>query len=842
MSAKLVHMPAGQTIQIVIIDDSPRFVDAVRRLLSEDDDIEIVATAGSIAEGREILNKLSPDLVILDVALPDGNGIDFALRLKGRASTPLIVIVTLYDSAEYRAYATLAGLDHFICKSDIDVELPQLLDRVRLERTFSRAKSASRPTAAAQPPSLQQTLDASGIGVFDWDLRTGEFRCSEALAACLALQPNQQNCSYEDLLRSVHPDDLNSVQREIEAAKQANQAYRQTFRVVDAENNIRYLQLTGRFSYNTAFQALKMTGVALDVSEPMRLSMNLKSASSKLQAISTMAPHCITVMDEAGVVQEMNPAGRHLIGVAETDRIVGHHFKTFVAPEYWDEVNSLLKDAVNGSNGSSEFQIVTTQGARRWMKSHAALLPSGDRPPCVLSLSVDITEQKTAVDRLSFLAQHDALTGLPNRFSFSERLQQAIAEAAVDGHLTGVAFLDLDGFKLINDTMGHDSGDIALVAVAARLREALRPGDTVARIGGDEFAIILANLTDAEAAPLVAERILHSFAQPFQVDGRELHISASLGVTLYPTDETEVEALLRNADTAMYHAKEQGRSACQFYTPDMTERANDDLALQSALRYAVERNELFLEYQPITDMETGQLKGFEALMRWLHPQRGVIAPGRFIPLAEESGLIRSMGDWALREACTQLRAWDEEGLPHVYVAVNISSQQFRKHRLLRTVREILHETGLAAERLRLELTESMLLANVDQTIHTLIELHDEGVSFAIDDFGTGYSSLSYLKRFPIDILKIDQSFVRDINSDPNDAAIVSAITTMAHSLGMKVIAEGVETRAQFNFLREHQCDAMQGYLISRPLPVDRARSFLAHNSGGQGSALDSDDP
>jgi EAL domain-containing protein (putative c-di-GMP-specific phosphodiesterase class I) len=362
--------------------------------------------------------------------------------------------------------------------------------------------------------------------------------------------------------------------------------------------------------------------------------------------------------------------------------------------------------------------------------------------------------------------------------------------------------------------------------VAIRLNGAVRRGDTVARLSGDEFALVLADMGHVNDAIHVAQKILDVFRIPFLVSGHELFVTASMGITLYPFDDRGAQDLLRNADVAMYRAKESGKNNFQFYVAEMTASATERLSLETDLRSALDRGELSLHYQPIADGKSGHIIGMEALLRWNHPVRGMISPALFIPLAEETGFIIPIGEWVLRTACEQCRAWQELGFPSLHVAVNLSSRQFHQRDLPASIYHILQETGLNPLDLDLEITEGLVMHQAESSINTLRELKAMDMRISIDDFGTGYSSLSYLKRFPIDVLKIDQSFVRDIPGDADDAAIASTIITMAHSLGLKVVAEGVETKEQLNFIREHGCDAMQGYFLSKPLPADQFESFL----------------
>ena len=423
-------------------------------------------------------------------------------------------------------------------------------------------------------------------------------------------------------------------------------------------------------------------------------------------------------------------------------------------------------------------------------------------------------------------ALHDDLTGLPNRVLFLDRLSLAVLHAQHRNELLAVMFVDLDRFKTVNDSLGHAAGDDLLRATASRLRERVRDGDTVARVGGDEFCIVLPQLAHAGDATAVATKILESFTLPFAIEGRTLFVSPSLGVAIFPGHGVDAEELLRNADAAMYRAKEGGRNTVEVYTEELTVRARERLSLETNLHSAIEGGQLTLHYQPKVDVRTERIVGVEALVRWQHPQLGLVPPGTFIELAEETGLIVPLGEWVLETACRQVRAWDDAGLPSLTVAVNLSARQFRHQPVADMVAGVLRRTGLQARRLELELTESLALEETESVTAALDDLHRMGVQCSIDDFGTGYSALSYLTRFPIDTLKIDKGFVGHIDGDSNESAIVRGVIALAHSLNLDVVAEGVETTEQLLFLRENGCDLMQGYLFSRPVPASELEVLL----------------
>ncbi|OGW63589.1 MAG: hypothetical protein A2V83_09510 [Nitrospirae bacterium RBG_16_64_22] len=428
--------------------------------------------------------------------------------------------------------------------------------------------------------------------------------------------------------------------------------------------------------------------------------------------------------------------------------------------------------------------------------------------------------------RLNHLAHHDPLTNLPNRLLFIDRLHQAISQAQRLKNPVALLFLDLDRFKVINDTLGHTIGDQLLKEAGHRLSVIVRDGDTFARLGGDEFNIILTYMSHAQDAATVAKKLLDLLSQPFVVEGHELFITASIGITLFPTDGAEAQTLLKNADAAMYRAKEQGGNQYQFYSPIMTIKAHERLAMETGLRHALERAEFAMYYQPQVDLRTGEIVGMEALIRWLHPTWGIISPTDFIPLAEQTGMIVPIGEWVLRTACAQNKAWQSAGFPPMKMGVNLSSRQLREKDLVKMVDRVLGETGLEPRFLELELTESLIIPNAEPTIETLRDIRAMGVQIAIDDFGTGHSYLNYLKHFPVDKLKIDTSFIRNIATDPSDAAIASAIILLAHNLGLKVIAEGVETEEQMAFLRRNRCDQIQGCFFSPAVPGEAMTQFL----------------
>ncbi len=474
--------------------------------------------------------------------------------------------------------------------------------------------------------------------------------------------------------------------------------------------------------------------------------------------------------------------------------------------------------------------VVGVPGTREptWLLLNAEpeVTPDGDVLHVVCSF-LDVTEGRRAEEEIEHLAYHDSLTGLPNRLLFVDRIEVALSKARYSRESLMVLVVDLDRFKLINDSMGHKAGDALLQQTGARLRHSVQDGDTVARLGGDQFLVLMPRIGSPSSIPVIGERILEVIRRPYRIDGRELFVTASIGISLFPDDGDDVQTLLSSADTAMNRVKREGRDAFMLYRPDMNARARERMKLETALRRALERTEFHLAYQPQIDLLTGRIVGVEALLRWRRGEKVVVPPSDFISILEETGLIVSIGEWVLRTACAQVKAWHDEGFTEMRVAVNLSARQFQHASLVDTIRRLLRETGFPARSLLLEITESVAMERAAGSLAKLAELKGLGVQLALDDFGTGYSSLAYLKRFPIDVLKIDQSFVRGVEFDAKDAALGATAIAMAHGLDLRVIAEGVETEGQREFLVRQRCDEIQGFLVSRPLTPEALRKLLA---------------
>ena len=678
---------------------------------------------------------------------------------------------------------------------------------------------------------------ADMIAVVDSDGR--RLYNSPAYQKVLGYSPEELRATSS--IEQIHPDDRPRVLRAAEKARLSGQGERVEYRMRHKDGSWRILESTACTTRDARGQTDKLVIVNRDITQRKRTeelllhNAALRHAEEKYRAIFEDAVVGIFQMTPEGRPLSINRALAQIHGyespeqlMAEVSNLVS---QLFVGSGQIDELKRVLDE--KGVVRSAEVEVHCRDRSRKWVLANVrAVCDSGGKIVLYEGTLEDITDRKVAENQVQFLAYYDALTELPNRTLLRDRLGKALAGSRRRKDKVAVLFLDLDRFKVINDSLGHSFGDLLLRKIADRLKSQVREQDTVARVGGDEFLVVLTDVKDGTDAAIAAEKIMDAMIAELVIQGRSFSVSCSMGISIFPEHGADSETLIKNADAAMYSAKESGRNTFQFFSEKMNAEVVERLTLEHGLRAALDKKEFFLVYQPQMDIATGTIVGFEALLRWQHPELGTIAPDRFMGIAENSGLILPIGAWVLRTACSQARKWQDEGLCATPVAVNVSAVQFRQPGFREVVSRVLSETGLACQYLELEVTESLLLSNADMTSSVLRELKGMGLKLAIDDFGTGYSSLSYLKQFPFSKLKIDRSFIRDVAVNSDDAAITTAIISMAKSLSLKVIAEGVENEAQMSFLRKLGCEEIQGYYFSKPLTAEEISARLKLGSLG----------
>ncbi|MCF8167025.1 MAG: EAL domain-containing protein [Rhodoferax sp.] len=670
-------------------------------------------------------------------------------------------------------------------------------------------------------------LDGAGYGVWDWDVQTGSYYFCKRWKAMLGYQEDEFPNTRDAWVAHLHPQEREQVLNELQEYLENGQAtYIAEHRMRCKDNRYRWIMSRGKMALRDPNgKPLRMTGTQADTTERKALEESLRQLTVAVE----QSPNSILITDLEGRIVYANATFVELTGYPLTE-VVGRNPRflqsgktpraTFDALwEHLQQGKVWKGELVNHRADGSEFIEAATISPVRDERG---------RVNSYLAIKEDITAQRQAELRLQHLAHFDQLTGLPNRVLLQDHFHFALSLAERSQEPLAVMFLDLDHFKNINDTLGHTAGDKLLMQVATRLKAAVREIDTVARLGGDEFVFVLPG-TDGIGAAHVAQKLMDAVAMPCQIGSHELVATASIGIAMYPGDGTDMDTLSRNADAAMYRVKQESHNNFRFFAQTMQDHLAREVQLASALRHAIARGQLYLHYQPQMSLRDGRVIGAEALLRWTHPELGPVSPAEFIAVAEDTGQIIALGEWVLQTAIAQMKQWLDAGLPEMVIAVNVSAVQFRNAQMPDTIQRILRQTGLPADRLELELTEAAAMHNPAAAVATMNQLHARGVRLAIDDFGTGYSSLSYLKRFAVYKLKIDQSFVRDICSDPEDRAIVTAIIQMARGLGLQTIAEGVETVDQLEFLRAQHCDEVQGYYFSKPLPAAQFEAFVAQS-------------
>jgi len=818
---------------VLLIEDDPADARLIQDALADLPDSTFhVEWVCCLADAIERLQSAPVDVILLDLTLPDSQGILAFDQVFAARPEALILVLSTESDEELAREAVARGAQDYLAKVHINAHwLPRALNYV-IER------KAIRESLRLSESRFRAMSDAAPLGIFVSD---ADGACEYTNAAYHKIS----GLSFDESLgmnwsMAIHPEDRERVLAEWRIAARSQEAFQTEFRFLQGDDRVVWTRINSA-TIRDGKTSLGLIQTVEDISERKTAELELLAAEDALFAEKERAQvtldsigDAVLTTDLQGKVSYLNRQAEKMTGWSR-EEAVGHPLT-----EVFSIVDGTTRQVV-----ANPAKVAITQNQTVGLANNCILIrrdglelaindsaaPIHDRDGQVIGAVLvfeDVSESRAMTLKMSHLARHDFLTGLPNRMLLTERLSQAIGLAQRHHRQVALLFIDLDCFKNINDSLGHTIGDQLLQSVGERLLATVRATDTVCRQGGDEFVILLPEIEQPQDAAHIAQKLLDAFAVPHLIGGQELHITLSIGISVYPDDGVDLDAVLQNADTAMYHAKTNGRNNFQFFRADMNTRAVRRLLIENNMRRALKQGEFVLNYQPQINLASGAITGAEALIRWRDPDLGAIPPGQFVPVAEECGLIVTIGHWVLREACQQVKVWLDSGLRVPSIAINISAVEFRHKNFLEGLAQILDETGLTPDYLELELTESLLMHDVESSATVLESLKDMGIKLAIDDFGTGYSSLSYLKRFPITTLKIDQSFVRDITTDINDATIVSAVVGMGRNLNHRVIAEGVETREQFEFLSMRQCPEGQGFLFSHPLPAeDFARLLVA---------------
>lgn len=789
-----------------------------------------ILRAATLARALRIVRSSDVHLVLLDLNLPDSGGLDTLKRMREAADCPIIVI-TVEDRPGLDEDALRNGAFEILHKGQLRQDSIARILRLadghrRIQQSHEDIESRYRQLheeSSVVRARLELALAASQVCTWSYDLPSGEIVLSESWAAIIGGPPGETRTTFAALVKLLHEDDSEYLLGTLtEVAKGLRDEYAVEHRVRHKSGEWRWIISRGKVVERDARgRARRMTGTNLDISKRIQAETRLRDSEARFRALTELSSDWYWEQDENfrfTVFSESTP----VTGVSATSALLGktrwevHH--KGVTEEQWAEHRAML--AARRPFRDFEYQYVTVGGDTLWFSaSGAPIVDKQGRFIGYQGVTKNVTERKRNELQLEQLAKFDMVTGLPNRALLEERLGQATVQARRRGVGSGVLFIDIDRFKLVNDTLGHQVGDELLSQFGKRLRDCVRPDDTVGRLGGDEFAVVITDLSRAEDAGIVAQKIVDAFAAPFDLQGHEVFVTASIGVAVFPGDGDDAASLLTCADMAMYRIKETSRNGFCFFSPNMNTRAASKLHMNTDLHHAVERREFELHYQPKVDLLSGVIIGMEALIRWRHPQRGLISPVEFIPALEDSGLIVPVGDWVVEEARSQLQKWHAENLKLVPIAVNLSAKQFFRRNLDRVIFELLAEKGISPQLLELEITESCLMDDPEDAARQLHALREAGFAISVDDFGTGYSSLAYLTQLPLSTLKIDRAFVSSAITDNHSAAIVRMVIDMARSLQFNVVAEGIETESQVEFLRRHGCAQGQGYFFGKPIPA-----------------------
>ncbi len=812
----------AEEIKMLIVEDEPAHTEAICRAFRISAPLVKIEKASTLLAYREVIAKNPPDVVLMDMNLPDGSAMD-ALTFPATDGPCPIVIMTAFGNEAMAVAALKAGaLDYVVKSPETFKDMPAKVAHTRREWTLLKEKQQVENQLKKSEEKFRQLAETTEAIFWEYDIVHDRWSyIAPQVTRMLSYAPEEWT-NFQFWTDHLHEADREWAPGYCLLQTQHGKAHTFDYRFIKKDGETVWLrdfvsvEMEGQ-------HPVRMRGLMIDITERKTTELELQ----KLSLAVKQSPAAVVITNLQGAIEYINPKFTRITGYT-LDEVRGRNPRILQSGNMPPEVYKNLWETISlGQEWHGELENKRKDGSLFW--ELASISPVRDKTGNIthfIGVKEDITERKRYEERLRHMATHDELTGLANRALLQERLAQSLVRVYGSNRQVAVLLLDLDRFKVINDSLGHDFGDKLLGAVAKRLSEVVRTGDIIARLGGDEFVVLLPEVDETSTAALVANKLLQRLAAPFIIDGREIIVTASMGICLSSPKNDDGPTLIRNADIAMYRAKSAGNNFA-FYSPEMNRQIIETMELESALRLALEREEFCLYYQPKVDLASNRITGCEALIRWQHPTWGMVSPVDFIPLAEETGLIVDIGNWVLTEACRQAKAWQAAGLPPLIVAVNLSARQFRKDDLAQSVKVVLDQTGLDPCLLDLELTESMIMDDAVGAVRTMQDLKQLGVFLSLDDFGTGYSSLNYLRRFPVDTLKIDRSFIGDVANDPSCASVTTSIIAIAHNLKLNTVAEGVESREQLAFLAGCGCDSYQGFVFSKPLPAPQFAALLS---------------
>ena len=823
-----------RSLSILYVEDEDEVRDQLKTYLERR--CRKVYTAANGKKGLEAYNKYNPDIVVTDILMPIMDGLIMSEKIQAINPRAPIIIITAFEEPRYFHQAIELGVHQYVNKP---VKLPileqSLLKCARVLRAEAALKEIEErykvlfklshiaiSVADADHKSQHLILDKASTSQ---SVEGGLVDCNDAFLELIGYKNFKDLQQQEYNIYSLMTDASAKLFNELVHEELLVKGFTSEFELELLSQEKIKIPVIGQLilRYSDSGEPIEIWMVMRDIRERRKIEEKLRLSAKVFES----SKDAIIISDHDNKIISVNQAFNEITGY-ESKEVIGKNPNILQSGRHDKEFyQKLWADLISKGYWQGEIWNRRKNGEiyPEWI-SVSLVYDDANEVSHFIAIFSDISDIKTSEAHIEFLANYDPLTQLPNRRLFIDRLDQAIKLADREQSKLAVLFFDLDHFKTINDSLGHSIGDQMLIEVGTRISQCMREIDSVSRLSGDEFAALITDISDIGDVITVVSKIIEAIRNPFKIKNYELHVTISIGISVYPDDGKTYEILLQNADTAMYCAKSSGRDNFEFFSPSMSTQALERLALESSLRKAVKNNDLLVYYQPQINVDSGKIVGMEALLRWPHPEMGMIPPDKFIPLAEDTGLIIPIGKWVLAEACRQNKAWQQQGLTPVPVAVNLSAVQFRQHNLLEIVQETLIETDLNPRFLELELTESLLMDCSEYNVTLLKEFRRLGVQLSIDDFGTGYSSLSYLQRFPINKLKIDRSFCLGIPKDKHNASITSAIISLGHDLDMCVIAEGVEDEKQFNFLQAQQCDEIQGYLFSKPVPAKEMEKLL----------------